>query len=171
MRTRIEPNKPDKSEMAGDATLAKTLIFDLRKLTSLDSDPDKQAILRKLLVEEADKLASNREQLENHTRLAAKAGAQIRESREHLERLDGFKSPGDTRDCQRSVDVMEIIQQLVENFRRQLLTMYPYSVTLRNEIVSVCGTLDEARRRAQQFANINPGAVVTVAGHTGEGEL
>lgn len=172
-RTRLADNE---AGTAGDAKSAKTmsaktLAIDLRKLIDLDSDPQKQAILRKLLVEEADKLASNREWLEKRAAPAAEAGQQMHEGKASIEGLNGINSPGDTCDCARAMDLKGIMQQLFENFYGRLMTVFPYSVKLRDEIVGVCGTLDEARRRAQQFAEVNPEAVVTITtGPQGRGE-
>jgi hypothetical protein len=154
------------AESAADVASAKILVVNFRRLLSLDTDSEKQATLRKLLVEEEDKLAKNREQLEKAARLTRKGADQVREGRERLEQLNAIKSKHDikrdTPDYRRSVDLMETIQQLFENFHRRLLNIYPYSVQLRDEIVGVCSTRDEASRRARQFARANPGRVVTI---------
>jgi flagellar biosynthesis GTPase FlhF len=150
------------AENAADTTSANTLVVDFRKLLSLDADPEKQATLRKLLVEEENKLARSREQVENSERLASKCAEQIRQGKARLERLSGTRSTLDTSKFQRSVNLMETMQELFDNFQRRLLNKYPYTVELQDTTVGVCSTLEEARRRAQQFADANPGRVVTI---------
>ena len=155
-------DRTDGAEMLADDRV-ETRIVDLRELVTLDTDPDRQASLRRILVEEVDKLAKNRERLENCDRLAASAGTpDTRGRRRPPTRLNGPGSSRHTRKYQRTLDLMEAIQQLFENFHRRLLTKYPYSVKLRDKTVAVCATFAEARRRAQRFAVANPEAVVTV---------
>ena len=146
------------AEAAGDGML----VIDFGKLIRLDSDPTKQAFLRRMLIEEEDKLAANREQLEKRIRLAAKAREQIGDGRVRLGRLNGIKSPGNALDYRRSVELMETMQQLFENFQSRLRSIYPYSVKIQDEVVGVCTTLEEARRRAEQFAEANSDVVITV---------
>jgi hypothetical protein len=133
----------------------KARIIDLRELITLDADPQRQSSLRKLLVEEENKLASNREQLENAARL-------VRDGKDQLERVSKSGLAENNSHDRAAVEVMALIQQLYENFHRSLLTKYPYSVKLQDRTVGVCATLDEARQRARHFANANPQAVNTV---------
>jgi hypothetical protein len=132
---------------------AKARIIDLRELITLDADPERQASLRRLLVEEENKLASNREQLEN-------AAQRVSEGKKRLERIK--RTGAESGNPDGAAALMELTQQLFENFHRRLLTKYPYSVKLQNKTVGVCATLEEARRRARNFANANPQAVITV---------
>lgn len=136
-------------------TNSKTRIIDLRELVALDGDPGRQASLRKLLIEEEDKLAINRERLEGSARVVADGKARI-------ERLKGIKSSNTNLNDHGLQQVMELTQRLFENFHRRLLTEYPYQINIQDRTVGVCATLDEARRRAEQFADANPGAIVTI---------
>jgi hypothetical protein len=77
-------------------------------------------------------------------------------------RVKEIKSASELRDYRRSLELMETIQQLFENFHHHVRTIYPYSVKLHDQIVGICATLEEARRRAQQFADANPEVFVTV---------
>jgi hypothetical protein len=149
-------------EVAAEVVLSEAPVIDFRKLIALDTDPEKQANLRRILIEEEDKLAKNRKQLEITERLVRKGKDLVRESKARSERAKGIKSANGLRDYRRSVELMETIQRLFENFHHQLRTVYPYCVKLHDEIVGVCATLDEARRRAQQFADANPEYFVTV---------
>ncbi len=93
-----------------------TRIIDIRELYNLDEDPEKQAELRKLLIEEEDRLAKNRERLEHSARLVC-------EGQERIARLKSIKS---THNCfSEQLRVMETIQQLYDNFHQRLLTEYP----------------------------------------------
>ena len=144
---------PNNNKLAADTGSAKTLIIDFRKLLSLETDSDKQVMLRRLLVEEADKLSRKQAELNSALR------APQHEAR--FERVEITKSPHKS-DDRGLLGVMEVVQALLENFHRRLLNEYPDSVKLQETIVGVCATLDEARQRAQQFADANPEAVVTV---------
>jgi hypothetical protein len=145
-------------QIVADGGSAESLIIDFRAVLNLDPDPDKQAILRRLLIEEVDRLAENREQLERQARLVRKGEELVRQGRKHLERQNGTES----RDFQRSVELMDTIQRLFENFHQRVLDRFPYSVKLQDRIVGVCVTLEEARSRAQQFADANPQAHVAL---------
>jgi hypothetical protein len=144
-----------KAELAANAGSGKTLVIDLRKLTALDPDRDKQAKLRRFLIEEEDKLASNREELENSAR-------RVREGKQRIERLRKIKAAHDNLDDHGLARVKALTQRLMENFHRRLHEEYPFSVKLQETIVGVCATLEEARRRAQEFARANSEAVVTI---------
>jgi hypothetical protein len=133
----------------------KTQVIDLRDLVTLDVDPERQASLRKLLVEEEDRLARDRERLEKTARL-------VREGKERLERLDRINATHRPPGGPGLAGVMALTQQLFENFHRRLLKEYPYAVKLQGQTVGVCVTLEEARLRAQHFADANPQAIVTV---------
>jgi hypothetical protein len=151
------------AKLAAEIGSARTLVIDFRQLLRLDPDPQKQACLRSILIEELDKLANNGERLETASGLTRKGKGLIAKGRAHLEGQNHSNAVSSNRDYHRSLELMETIQQLFENFHRRLQTIYPYSVTLRDEVVGVCATLDEARQRAQRFADANPEAVVTVA--------
>jgi hypothetical protein len=148
--------------IAAEAVLPEALVIDFRKLIALDRDPEKQAALRRILIEEEDKLARNRKQLENIERLARRGRELLRESKATRERAKETRSASELRDYRRSLELMETIQQLFENFHHHLRTIYPYSVKLHDKIVGICATLEEARRRAQRFADANPEVFVTV---------
>lgn len=141
-------------EIAADAGSAEALIVDLRKLLT-EADPDKQSRLRQILIEEEDKLSKDREQLEKSARW-------VRDGKKRVERLKTIMSTRKNSADRSLLSVMELTQTLFENFNRRLLNEYPYSVKLHNEVVGVCETLEDARRRAQQFADGNPEVFVTV---------
>jgi hypothetical protein len=151
-----------KAEPSSEVGSTKALVVDFRKLIQLDPDPEKQATLRGLLIEEADKLAKNREQLKKSERSIGKGREQIRRGRERVERRPNEIAPQrDNRDDDRTLELMESVQQLVVNFHTGMLSVYPYVVKLQDRIVGVCATLDEAGRRAEQFAKANPPAVIS----------
>jgi hypothetical protein len=113
------------------------------------------------LIEEADKLAKNREQFKKSERSIEKGREQIRSGRERERRLNEIAPPRDNRDDDRTLELMESVQQLFVNFHNRMLSVYPYVVKLQGGIVGVCATLDEAKRRAEQFAKANPPAVIS----------
>ncbi len=147
-----------KSDLTSDPASAKTLVVDFRKLSALEADPDRQAVLRGLLIEEEDQLAKNREWLQNSERLIRQGRKRIGAAKERLERLDGPNSGGDNR----ALELMETIQQLYENFCSRVLNEFPYIIKLHDDTVGVCRSIEEARERAQQFADANPEFFVTL---------
>jgi hypothetical protein len=151
------------AKIAVDIGAPKTLIIDLRELFRLDSDPEKQEVLRRLLIEELDKLARKREQQEELESLILRGREQVRNGGDRYEQQEQSNPASDNRDDRRTLELMETIKQLLENFQTRVLSMYPYAVKLRNTVVGVCATLDEAERLAKQSASANPDeAVVTV---------
>jgi hypothetical protein len=149
-------------ELAAEAALGEAPAIDFRKLIALDHDPKKQDALRRILIAEEDKLARKRKQLEDIERLSRKGRELVRTSKARHEAANGTRSADGLRDYRVSVELMETIQQLFESFHHHVRTIYPYSVKLHDEIVGICATLEEARRRAQEFADANPDVFVTV---------
>ena len=122
---------------------------------------EKRTTLQGLLVDELDNLGRDREQLELSER-------RVREGKERIARLRSMVSTlsfGDQRQ-QRDLSVlstMEAIQNLLEDYHCQLRDeIFPYCIMLQSTMVGGCVSLDEARQRAQQFANINPKRVVMI---------
>ncbi len=139
-----ENRDANKNKLAAETGSAKTLIIDFRKLLSLETDFETQVALRRVLVEEADKLS--RKQAELNSALST------RQHEARFERVEITKSTHKN-DDRGLLGLMEVTQALLENCHRRLLNEYPYSVKLRETIVGVCATLVEARQRAQQFAD------------------
>ncbi len=122
---------------------------------------DQQKTLQKLLVEEENLLARNREQLELADRRVLDGKERIRKLKQSMTE---WKADDRARNVHLSlVATMETTQQLLEEFHRRLRDeLYPYCIMLQNAMVGVCISLDEARQRAQAFADANPKRVVTV---------
>jgi hypothetical protein len=151
------------AQPAFEAGSAKALVIDFRNLIQFDSDLEKQATLHRLLIEEIDKLAKNREQHEESECLIEKGRERIGNGRDRVERQNKISPAGrDNRDEHRTLELMESMRQLFVNFHNRLQRVYPYAVELQGRVVGVCATLDEAKRRAEQFANANPQAVISV---------
>jgi hypothetical protein len=126
-------------EFAADAGSAKTLAIDFGKLLSLEAGFDTQVTLRRLLVEEMDKLTQRAVELENPAR-------RVRECKARLERIKMIKSVQKNVDDRGLQGVAELTQILLENFHRRLLDDFPDSVKLQDAIVAVCVSLRGVRR-------------------------
>jgi hypothetical protein len=51
----------------------------------------------------------------------------------------------------------------MEDYQRLLRDeLFPYCIMLQSTMVGNCDSLDEAKQRAQQFANVNPERLVTI---------
>ena len=120
-------------------------------------EPETQKTLQKLLVEEENKLARNREQLELAER-------RVHEGRERIRKMKSLlpRSRFALRDLG-VIETMEEVQELLESFHRQLRDeIFPFRVMLGPTVVSTCCTIDEARVRGQHFANANRGVDVMI---------
>jgi hypothetical protein len=116
---------------------------------------------KELLVQEENLLARNREQLEL-------ADRRVHEGKERIRKLKRTVAKRNADERARDAGVtlvatMETTQGLLEAFHRCLRDeLYPFCIMLQTTVVGVSVSLEEARRRAQQFADTNPGLVVEI---------
>jgi hypothetical protein len=133
---------------AADPGAARTLIIDLAKLLSLETDSHRQLGIRKLLVEEIDRIA-RQVSLEN-------SAARVREARMRLERVKTLGSAHQNPEGRGALpDAMELSRSLFENFHRRLLKEFPHSIKLHAAVRAVCVSLRQDRRRVPRFVRGN----------------
>ena len=122
---------------------------------------DQRTTLQKLLVEEENLLGRNREQLELADRRVHEGKQRIRKLKQTVA---NWHADERAREPNLSlVTAMEKTQELLEDFHRTLRNeLYPYCIMLQTSVVGVSVNFEEARRRAQQFADANPQGVVTI---------
>jgi hypothetical protein len=124
-----------------DSGSGQTLIIDLRELLSLELDPGNRLAIRRLLVEEMERLANQRIALADAERC-------VREGRARIERAKTTKRAYKNLNEHGLVNAMEVTQSLLENFHNRLLKDFPESNELHNAIVAVCVSIQKARQRA-----------------------
>ncbi len=126
---------------------------------------DQQRTLQSLLVEEENLLARDREQLELAERRVHDGKQRIRKLKQTVAQSNADQRLRDSNSS--LVAVMERTQQLLEDFHRMLRNeLYPFCIMLQTSMVGMSVSFDEARQRAQQFADANPGLVVTIIDRT-----
>ena len=147
--------------MIEDFIVSQNIDHYLSMLMTLDLKPEKQQMLRRLLVEEQSKSARNREQLELAER-------RIRQCKDRIKQLTkaGAELTGDDGRTRRDLTVIAALQAVqveFETFQRALRDeLEPFVVMLRTTAVAIFGTFDEAKASAQRFATANPGVVVMI---------
>ena len=136
-------------EPAADPGAARTLIIDLARLLSLETDSHRQLGIRRLLVEEIDRI-TRKVSLEN-------SAPRVREARARLETVKTLRSTHQNSEGRGAQpDAMRLSRRLFENFHRRLLQDFPDSIKLHDAVRAVCVSLRQDRRRVPQFVRGNP---------------
>jgi hypothetical protein len=149
------------AETASDAVATESVERFLGMLQKSYVQRDVPKTLQRLLVEEEDKLARNRQQLERVERWIQEGSERIARLRVSAAALSSIDQ-SQRRELS-ALSTIEATQRLLEDYHHQLRDeIFPYCIMLQSTMVGSCVSFDEAQRRAQQFANVNPMRVVMI---------